>query len=515
MFKIAIIGRPNVGKSTLFNKLVGRSFALTDDTPGVTRDRKEARAKLGPLEFMVIDTAGLEHKINEKSLEKRMMEQTEVAVGDADLCLFVVDSKEGITKDDLHFANWLRKIDKKTILIANKCENLNEQVFGNEYYRLGYDKPTAISAEHKLGFGDLYEKIAPEIEQYEANFAEAAIELDDEKSLLQIAIVGRPNAGKSTFLNKILGQDRLIVGAEAGITRDAIAVDYEFSYNPKLFDDSASRLSLEKGEFYNPKSVANSSALLPLKTEERKSQKITRKIRFIDTAGIRKKANINQKLEKLSSLDSFRAIRFAQVVILLIDCNSLLDHQDVALAGEILKEGRGLVFAINKIDCVKGDKENFLRQVRLQIQSLFAEVDGAAIIGVSGKTGYNVEKCLEYALQTYEQWQTYIQTNKLHDWLKMAEGTHSPKMFKGKPIKLKYATQIKKRPPTFAVFTNHIKPLEGDYKRYLVNSLRENFGLNLTPIRLVLRKSENPFEGREEKVFSKKLKGEKNRRPSK
>ena len=460
MFKIAIIGRPNVGKSTLFNKLIGRSFAITDDTPGVTRDRKEAPGKLGPLLFMAIDTAGLEHEINDKSLEKRMVEQTELAVADADLCLFVVDGKVGVTKEDLHFAKWLKKVDKKTILIVNKCENLNEEVLAQEYYKLGFGKPTAVSAEHKLGFGDLYEKIAPEMEEYEKNFSDVLYDAEDEKSDLQIAIVGRPNAGKSTFLNKILGQDRLITGPEAGITRDAIAVDHEI---------------------------------------------FGQKIRFIDTAGIRKKANIVKKLEKLSSLDSFRAIRFAQVVILLIDANSLLDHQDMALAGEIIREGRGLVFAINKIDSVSGDKEIFMREVRQQIQSLLPGIDGAPIIGVSAKTGYNVEKSLEFALQTYAQWQTYIQTNKLHDWLKAAEAAHSPKLYKGKTIKLKYATQIKKRPPTFAVFTNHIKPLEGAYERYLMNSLREYFDLKLTPVRLVLRKSDNPFAGREEKTFSKKL----------
>jgi len=460
MFKIAIIGRPNVGKSTLFNKLIGRSFAITDDTPGVTRDRKEAPGKLGPLLFMAIDTAGLEHEINDKSLEKRMVEQTELAVADADLCLFVVDGKVGVTKEDLHFAKWLKKVDKKTILIVNKCENLNEEVLAQEYYKLGFGKPTAVSAEHKLGFGDLYEKIAPEMEEYEKNFSDVLYDAEDEKSDLQIAIVGRPNAGKSTFLNKILGQDRLITGPEAGITRDAIAVDHEI---------------------------------------------FGQKIRFIDTAGIRKKANIVKKLEKLSSLDSFRAIRFAQVVILLIDANSLLDHQDMALAGEIIREGRGLVFAINKIDSVSGDKEIFMREVRQQIQSLLPGIDGAPIIGVSAKTGYNVEKSLEFALQTYAQWQTYIQTNKLHDWLKAAETAHSPKLYKGKAIKLKYATQIKKRPPTFAVFTNHIKPLEGAYERYLMNSLHEYFDLKLTPVRLVLRKSDNPFAGREEKTFSKKL----------
>ncbi len=453
MFKIAIIGRPNVGKSTLFNKLVGRSIAITDDTPGVTRDRKEAKGKLGPLEFMVIDTAGLENKISEKSLEKRMVEQTEVAVSDADLCLFVVDAKEGITNSDLHFAQWLRKLGKKTVLLANKCESRGEQNFDGEYYKLGFGEPTGISAEHKLGFGELYEKIAPAIEAYEEVFEEV------ESSDLQVAIVGRPNAGKSTFLNKILGQDRLITGPEAGITRDAISLNYEF-----------------KGK----------------------------KIRLIDTAGIRKKANITQKLEKLSSLDSFRALRFAQVVILLIDCNSLLDHQDMALAGEIVREGRGLVFAINKIDTVKGDKEVFMRDVRQRIQALFPQIDGAAILATSGQTGYNVEKSLDFALETYEQWQTYIPTSKLVEWLKIATAEHSPKLHKGNAIKLKYATQIKRRPPTFAIFTNHIKPLEGAYERFLVNHLREFFSLKLTPIRLVLRKSENPFEGRKEKIFSKK-----------
>ena len=456
MFKIAIIGRPNVGKSTLFNKLVGRSIAITDDTPGVTRDRKEAKGRLGPLEFVVIDTAGLENQISEKSLEKRMVEQTEAAVADADLCLFVVDHKEGVVLKDYHFAQWLRKLGKPTVLLANKCENLNEESFGSEFYKLGFGKPTAISAEHKLGFGDLYEIIAPEIEKYEENFSEVSA---DEAPDLQIAIVGRPNAGKSTFLNKIIGEDRLITGPEAGITRDAIAIDYEF-----------------EGQ----------------------------KIRLIDTAGIRKKANITQKLDKLSTEDSFRAIRFAHVVILLVDANSVLDHQDVALAGEVLKEGRGLVFAINKVDSVTGDKEIFLREVRKQIQNLFPEIDGAAILGISAKSGYNVSKTLEYALETYKQWQTYIPTSKLVEWLKDAETQHPPKLFKGKAIKLKYVTQIKKRPPTFAVFTNHIKPLEGSYQRYLVNHLRQYFDLSLTPIRLVLRKSDNPFEGRKEKVFSKK-----------
>lgn len=459
MFKIAIIGRPNVGKSTLFNKLVGKHFAITDNTPGVTRDRKESRANLGPLRFMAIDTAGLENETNDKSLEKRMFEQTEIAVMDADLCLFVVDGKSGVIPKDLVLADLMRKKGKKTILVVNKFEGKNEEILGKEYYRLGFGEAVAISAEHREGFHELYEKIAPIYEEYERNFSEYEIDKQDEKALLQIAIVGRPNAGKSTFLNKILDEDRMITGPEAGITRDAIAIDHEF---------------------------------------------MSQKIRFIDTAGIRKKTSITEKLEQFSASDSFRAINFAQVAILLIDASSPLDHQDLALAGQILQEGRGLIFAINKIDTVKGDKEIFLREIRLKLQSVFREVDGAPILGISAKNGYNVQKTLEYALKVYDQWQTYLPTSKLHDWLKMAEKSHPPKLTKGRETKLKYVTQIKKRPPSFAVFTNHTKALEGAYQRYLVNSLRETFGLNLTPIRLVFRKSENPFAGRVEKTFSKK-----------
>jgi len=464
MFKIAVIGRPNVGKSTLFNKLVGRKFAITDDTPGITRDRKEAIGSIGPIEFKVIDTAGLEDKITPDSVEEKMVEQTNLAIIDADLCLFVVDSKEGITNADLHFAKILRRTEKKTILVANKCENLNEEVFDNEYYRLGFGAPVAISAEHKLGFPDLYEAVAPEIEKYEEDFGGA--ELEEEKSDLQIAITGRPNAGKSTLLNQILGSDRLIVGPQAGITRDAIAIDHEFQ---------------------------------------------GKKIRFIDTAGIRKKSNIKENVEKMTVLDSFRAIRFAQIVILLIDANTIknekIDHQDLALASEIIKEGRGLVFALNKIDEIKGDKEIFMKKIRLQIQGLFSEISGTVIVGISAQNGYNVNKCLEFALKTYDQWNSYIPTTKLVEWLKMAERNHPPRIHKGRDLKLKYATQIKKRPPTVAVFVNHIKPLEGSYKRYLSNSFRNFFNLDLTPIRIIFKKSDNPYEGRKEKTFSKRQSG--------
>lgn len=459
MFKIAIIGRPNVGKSTLFNKLVGKKFALTDDTPGVTRDRKESRANLGPIDFVAIDTAGLESEANKDSLEKRMYEQTEIAVMDADLCLFMVDGKTGVTAKDRTLADLMRKKDKKIILVVNKFEGKNEEVLGKEFYRLGFGEPVAISAEHREGFNDLYEKIAPFFAKYEENFAEYEVDPRDERAELQIAIVGRPNAGKSTLLNKILGSERLITGPEAGITRDSIAIDHEF-----------------KGT----------------------------KIRFIDTAGIRKKSNITQKLEKLSAADSFHAINFAQISILLIDATMPLDHQDLALAGQILQEGRGIIFALNKIDLIKGDKEVYLREVRQTLQSTFAEISGTPILGISAQSGYNVPKLLEYALQVYEQWQVYLPTAKLQTWLKDIIKVHPPKLYRGRETKLKYITQIKKRPPTFAVFTNHIKPLEGAYQRYLINCLKEDFNLKLTPVRLVFRKSENPFAGRVEKTFSKK-----------
>lgn len=461
MFRIAIIGRPNVGKSTLFNKLVGKNFALTDDLPGLTRDRKEAHGKLGSLEFMVIDTAGLENNLAENSVSQKMVEQTEFAVGDADLCLFVVDAKSGIQNDDLHFANWLRKTNKPVLLIANKCENFNEEIFAKEYYRLGFGKPIAISAEHKLGFGDLYDQLSMAIDKYQQDFSQLDDHQPDTKNYdLQIAVIGRPNAGKSSFLNQILGKDRLITGPEAGITRDAIAIDHNYKNHV---------------------------------------------IRFIDTAGIRKKTSIDHKLEKLSVLDSYRAIRFAQVVILMIDANSILDHQDVALAGQVLREGRVLLFAINKIDCVKIDKEVFMRQVRQQLQNLFPQISGAPILGVCAISGYNVNKILDLAIESYQQWQMQITTSKLNDWLEYAKTQHSPKMHKGKPVKLKFATQIKTRPPTFAVFTNYPQVLSGDYERYLVNSLRQYFELNLTPIRLYLRKSENPYADKKEKVFSKKV----------
>ncbi len=472
MFRIAIIGRPNVGKSTLFNKLVGKKFAITDDISGVTRDRKESIAQIGPIKFIAIDTAGMEIFAKTDSLAKRTTKQSELAIEMADLCLFMVDGKAGIQAEDRSLASLLRKNHRNYLLVVNKFEGKNEAILDKEFYQLGLGEPLAISAEHKEGFNTLYERIEPFFDKYQENhqknFSQFTIEEELEnqedktnKPFLQIAIVGRPNAGKSTLLNKIIGSEKLVTGPEAGITRDAIAIEH----------------------------IINGQ-----------------KIRFIDTAGIRKKAVAVDKLEKISLKDSFRAIELAQVVILLIDANLAMDRQDMAIAGQILKEGRAIIFAINKIDQIKGDKELFLKEIRTQIQELFPEISGSPIIGISAHNGYNIEKMLNYALETYQQWQSYINTTRLYNWLEQVREAHTPKLYKGKQTKIKYITQIKHRPPTFAVFTNHIEAVEGDYQRYLLNSLRKDFHLNLTPIRMVVKKSENPYKNKKVKTFSKKLK---------
>lgn len=465
MFTIAIIGRPNVGKSTLFNRLAGKGLAIVDDLPGVTRDRRDAFGNLGPMEFRIIDTAGLESDLTDLQLETRMVEQTKQATLDADLCLFVVDGKAGIIPADIHFANWLRNSGKPAVLVANKCEGKNEEFFGREYYKLGLGQAVGVSAEHKEGFNFLYDAIEPFYDQYQKDFGtyEQQARAPEDKRV-QIAVIGRPNAGKSTFLNSLIGNERLITGPEAGITRDAISIDWQF-------------------EDYQ--------------------------IRLIDTAGIRKKSNINKKLEELSVLDSFRAIRFAQVVIMLIDATSIdpkqdiIDHQDLSIAAMVIKEGRGLVFALNKFDLI-ANKDEVLKEARLSLAKTLHDIAGAPIVPICAINGHNVAKTLKQAIKVYQQWQIHIPTSKLNDWLRKAESDHPPILVKGQQVKLKYITQAKRRPPTFVLFTNHPKAITHSYQRYLTNSLKEHFDLSLILIRLIVKKSDNPFEGRKEKTFSKK-----------
>jgi len=458
-FTIAIIGRPNVGKSTLFNKLAGQRLAIVNDIPGVTRDRKEAKGYLASMEFKIVDTAGLEEGISKKQLEARMFEQTKVAILDSDLCLFLVDAREGVTPIDAHFANWIRKQNVNVILVANKCEAQKEDfVFDKEYYKLGFGEPIAISAEHKLGWGDLYDAIEPFYDKYNEQFKDLEVSasgVDIDKKIkdkaIQIAIVGRPNVGKSTLINQILGEERVITGAEAGITRDSIAVDWEFE---------------------------------------------GKKIKLIDTAGVRKKMSIIEDLEKMSVSDTFRSIRFAHIVVLMIDSNSPLDRQDLAIASMIVKEGRGLVFALNKWDTIT-EQHKLMNHVIQQVEKVVPNAKGVPIVPISALTGKNVDKLLKACMKVYESWNTKISTSKLNEWLKYISEEHTPPLHKGRVVKLKYITQSKTRPPTFILFTNNPERLKKtNYDRFVINSLRKDFDMKETVIRLYLRKTENPFEGK-------------------
>jgi len=458
-FTIALVGRPNVGKSTLFNKLAGRKLAIVNDFAGVTRDRKDAEGSIGPMEFKIIDTAGLEEGINKKQLEARMIEQTKVAILDADLCLFIVDAREGVTPTDTHFAQWIRQQGVKAVLIANKCEgNQSDTIFTKDYYKLGFGEPVAISAEHKLGWSGLYDVIEPFYDKYTEQFQDLEvdssgthIDREVEDKAIQIAIVGRPNAGKSTLVNQILGEERLITGVEAGITRDSIAVDWNYQ---------------------------------------------GKKIKLIDTAGVRKKMNITKDLEKMSVSDTFRSIRFAHIVVLMIDSNSPLDKQDLAIASLIVEEGRGLIFGLNKWDTIKNQQE-LMNEVIEHIERTIPKAKGVPIVPLSALTGKNVDKLMSSCMKVYESWNTKISTSKLNDWLKFVGNEHTPPLYKGKATKLKYITQSKTRPPTFILFTNSPERLEkAKYDRFIINSLRKDFDMQGTVIRLNLRKTDNPFEGK-------------------
>lgn len=439
-FTVAIIGRPNVGKSTLFNRLVGKKLALVDDTPGVTRDRREGEASISNLHFRVIDTAGLEEKFDD-SLEGRMRRQTEIALAEADVALMLIDARTGITPLDKHFAGWLRKSETPVILIANKCEGKAGMPGLMESFSLGLGEPIALSAEHGEGMAELFDVLLP----FEDREDEAG-EDDDEKPL-QLAIVGRPNAGKSTLVNHLIGEERMLTGPEAGVTRDAIAVEWNYE---------------------------------------------GRAIKLVDTAGLRKKARVQKKLEKLSVADSLRVIRMAEVVVLMVDAEETFEKQDLTIAAHVIEEGRALVIAVNKWDTVK-DRQGTLKLIRDRLSISLPQVRGVPVITLSALSGRGVEKLIPAVLEVYELWNTRISTARLNRWLEIMLEQHPPPMAKGRRLKIRYMTQVKARPPTFSLFMSSRGELPESYLRYLVNGLREDFNLPAVPIRIFPRTGNNPY----------------------
>jgi GTPase len=439
---VTIVGRPNVGKSTLFNRLVGKKLALVDDRPGVTRDRREGEARLGDLSFRIIDTAGLE-EAQDASLLGRMRAQTEAAIAEADLILFLIDARAGLLPADRPFAELARRSGKPVVLVANKAEGGAGMAGAYEAFGLGLGDPVPISAEHGEGMGDLYEALEPYVA-----LAEDAEDEEGEGKPLRVAVVGRPNAGKSTLINRLIGEDRLLVGPEAGITRDAISVDWEWRGRP---------------------------------------------LKLFDTAGLRKRARVEDKLEKLSVADALRAVRFAEVVVALLDATIPFEKQDLSIVDLVEQEGRALVIGINKWDLV-ADQPGLLKDLKEKATRLLPQVRGAPVVPLSGLAGSGIDPLMKAVLQVYEKWNTRISTARLNQWLTEALEANPPPAVSGRRIKIRYMTQVKARPPHFAVFGNQLDALPKSYSRYLVNSLRESFDLPGVPIRISLRMGENPFD---------------------
>ncbi|PEQ14615.1 ribosome biogenesis GTPase Der [Novosphingobium sp. PC22D] len=453
--QVIIIGRPNVGKSTLFNRLVGKKLALVDDQPGVTRDRRFGDAELLGLKFQIVDTAGWEDE-DAESLPGRMRAQTEASLATADVALFVIDARAGLTPLDEEVARWLRGSPVPVVLLANKAEGRAGEGGLLEAYALGLGDPVAISAEHGEGMGDLFEALLPHLEPLQPPEADEEGEFDEEallKAPLKLAIVGRPNAGKSTLINRILGENRLLTGPEAGITRDSIAIDWEWT-DPK------------SGE--------------------------ARQVRLIDTAGMRKKARVVEKLERMAVADARHAVDFAEVVVLLLDATKGLEHQDLKIASMALEEGRALMIAINKWDIAE-DASKLFNGIRAALDEGLAQVRGVPLLAVSAVTGKGIDELLGAAFGIREAWSRRVPTSALNRWFDDALAANPPPAPGGRRIKLRYITQAKTRPPGFVLFGTRLDELPESYKRYLVNGIRRELGFEAVPIRLNLRSPKNPF----------------------
>jgi GTP-binding protein len=449
-FTFAIIGRPNVGKSTLFNRLVGQKLALVDDQPGVTRDRREGQGRLGDLEFTIIDTAGLDEGAR-GSLTARMQAQTETAIAAADALMFVIDARAGLTPTDRSFADFARRANKPVVLVANKSEGRHGELGAMESYALGLGDPIQISAEHGEGLSDLYDALRdlmPEPdEDSDREDIDGVTEEDFATRPIRVAIVGRPNAGKSTLINHLLGEERLLTSPEAGTTRDSISVEVHW-----------------KG----------------------------RDFRVFDTAGLRRRSRIDEKLEKLSVADALRAVRFAEVVVLMMDAQQRFEEQDLRIADLVEREGRALVLAVNKWDLMERQPSQ-VAKLRKDVDHWLPQIKGAPVVVVSGLMGEGIDRLMKGIEDAYAVWNRRVSTSALNRWFEQAVDTNPPPAVSGRRLKLNYITQTKARPPSFVVFCSRADAVPESYLRYLVNSLRESFELPGTPIRITLREKANPF----------------------